>query len=131
MIPVKFDKSCAIQYLDDLYDSRPLSPPEGKDWTRNELILLAGVLKFALHIFRPAGYEYTFQDLPKETQEAFAKGKRSTITAAIELTSQLTGRIHFDEYDEVYDDIVIAEVREAPGRERACIVDFKRGRKVV
>ena len=79
--------------------------------------------------FRPAGYEYTFQDLPEETQEAFAKGKRSTITAAIELTSQLTGRVHFGKYDEVYDEVVIAEVREAPDLERACIVKFKKGRK--
>ena len=50
-----------------------------------------GRVQVALHIFRPAGYEHTFQDLPEETQEAFSKGKRSTITVAIELTSQLTG----------------------------------------
>ena len=35
------------------------SPPESKDGTRYELIQLAGVLRFALYIFRPFGYEYT------------------------------------------------------------------------
>ena len=119
------------ELLDDLANSRLVSPPEGKEWTRYELIQLAGVVKFALHIFRPAGYEYTFQDLPPETREALVKGKRSTITAAIELTSQLTGLAHFGEFDRAYEDVVTAEVRVSPDREKECIIEFRSGVRTV
>jgi len=131
MIPVKFEKSRAMQHFDDLVNGRPLSHDEGKEWTLYEIVQLAGVVKFSLHIFPPAGYEHTWPDISDEMNEALTKGKKTTITAAIELVSQLTGMAYFDKYDAVCDEVVAAEVRASPEEERNSIVEFKRGRRTV
>ena len=71
MISVKFEKFSEVPHLDDLFHSRPLSPPEGKDWTRYELVELAGVLKLALHICLAKTSTIAFT--PKKLQKAPSK----------------------------------------------------------
>jgi hypothetical protein len=106
--PTTFRKSRA-QYLINCFENGLAinHDPEQPDWTRDEIIQLAGAVFAVLYNMNPLEpCNRHSEERPRELVEADNVTLCNEIFGAIEFAGFLTSFVRLGEYDECYDDVV-------------------------
>lgn len=101
-LPIRFEKQVAEHYLACIKSGRAVDPPSGL-WTKNEMLMLAGALHFAVTSQGPVMMPgVDLNTLPKERREAIWEQLEKEIHETISFYSHLAMLVEDGEYDEQY-----------------------------
>lgn len=122
MIELQFKKERAERYLQCLFQGKAIGPPEGRDWTTEEVLALAGACQYLAlvnaqvtseHVKGPLGW------LPNEQRGAAASPLQRNIEDAVRFCAWLAKQVATERYDQSFDPVCRVTIEGGPGRRRA------------